>query len=99
MNETQKTITEWSRETFGKNIELIDIAVKANEEMAELLASVLTRNSPVGEEIADVIIVLMRLATEAGTNVVDDINNKMKANRQRKWNPKGEKPYQHLELS
>ena len=63
-HETPESITEWSDATFGGDVSPLACAVRANMEMAELLAAV-TQNQPVeriAEECADVCIVLWRLA-------------------------------------
>jgi hypothetical protein len=37
------------------------------------------------EEIADIVIVLARLATRLGADVITEVNRKMAINRQREW--------------
>lgn len=88
MTENQKSISEWAEETFGPAGSNARVAARANEEMAELLRK-LTANdteSSAGEEIADVVIVLYRLATRMGVDLSEAINVKMAINRNRKWN-------------
>ena len=62
--ETQQTISAWADETFGEAGSNVRVAVRANEEMAELLrALTVDENHPKAmEEIADVYIVLCRVA-------------------------------------
>jgi len=87
VNETQETISEWVKTTFGTGGTNIRLVTRANEEMAELLAKIAIdeTHTEAGEEIADVIINLLRLGTRLNLNVQDEINKKMAINRQRKW--------------
>lgn len=64
MAETQATVAQWAAETFGPEDSLLRVAVRANEELAELLRC-LVCGAPaekVIEEVADVVIVLYRLS-------------------------------------
>ena len=91
MTETQKSMTEWADEMFGPAPSLARIAARANEEMAELIRAV-TSDTPtqhIGEEIADVVIILNRLASVAGLNLNNAIDTKMQTNRHREWRRDG----------
>jgi hypothetical protein len=59
--ETQQTIDEWARGTFGE-AEPVGIAVRANVEAAELLSAVSCKaaDSEIAEEVADVAIILLQ---------------------------------------
>jgi transcriptional regulator with XRE-family HTH domain len=86
-SEDQTTITEWAEQTFGPARSLPRVAARANEEMAELLRAV-TADAPlakVAEEIADVVIVLNRLASLCGARLRDEVERKMAINRSRTW--------------
>ena len=87
MSETQETISQWSVETFGDAGTNLRVAVRANEEMAELLRCLSSKDdSPnAASEIADVIIVLYRLAQRMGVSVQKEIDLKMIINRGRVW--------------
>jgi NTP pyrophosphatase (non-canonical NTP hydrolase) len=85
--ETQATISQWADETFGTAGSNARAAARANEEMAELLANLTSddNHSKAGDEIADVFIVLYRVATNLGVDVHEEIDAKMKTNRSRLW--------------
>lgn len=85
--EDQGTISAWAAETFGPVASNIRVAVRANEEMSELLRALAADDaSPkAAEEIADVFIVLYRLADRLGVDLHEEINRKMEVNRSREW--------------
>lgn len=85
--ETQQSITEWANETFGLAGSNARVAARANEEMAELLRALTADdNHPkAAEEVADVMIIMQRLATRLGIRTDDEIDRKMAINRQRVW--------------
>ena len=87
MKETQATITEWIETTFGSAGSNARVVARANEEMAEILRAVtIDDNHPqIVEEIADVFIVLYRVATRLGVDIHEEIDRKMAVNRTRKW--------------
>jgi phosphoribosyl-ATP pyrophosphohydrolase len=86
-HETQASITEWCEATFGPIISHARIAARANEEMAELIKALTSddRHPKATEEIADVFIVLYRLASRLGVDLHGEINRKMAVNRAREW--------------
>lgn len=87
VSETQESIRAWAEETFGTTGTNMQVACRANQEMAELLMC-LSRddNDPkAGEEAADVEIVLMRLFDRLKMTMQGAIDAKMKINRARKW--------------
>jgi NTP pyrophosphatase (non-canonical NTP hydrolase) len=90
-NETQGAISDWADSTFGPVSSNARVAARANEEMAELLRALTVDDaSPkAAEEIADIFIVLFRLATRLGVDVDEAIDRKMQINRLRKWNKDG----------
>lgn len=85
--ENQRSVAEWSNETFGADISPCRIWLKVYEETNEL-GSALDNGffDEAAEEIADVAIVLFRLAEQIGVDLLDQVNEKMKKNRSRKWN-------------
>lgn len=85
--ETQESITAWIEETFGATSSNLRIAARANEEMAELIRALAIddHHPKAGEEVADIVIVLYRLATRLGINLEREIGRKMTINRARKW--------------
>jgi NTP pyrophosphatase (non-canonical NTP hydrolase) len=87
MMETQETICAFADETFGPATSNMRIAARANEEMAELLRALSSDdNHPkAAEEIADVVIILHRLARNLGADLRTEIDRKMKINRLRTW--------------
>lgn len=85
--ETQKSISEWIEETFGAAGSNARVVARANEEMAELIKAVTIRDDhpDIPEEIADVFIVLYRVATRMGVDVAEEVDKKMGKNRARSW--------------
>lgn len=98
--ETQDSITRWARATFGAKISNARIGARANTEMAELLRE-LAQSKPnpakVAEEVADVVIVLMRLLSQLGITLASAVDRKMATNRKRKWVRTGVGIGQHVE--
>lgn len=87
MTETQQSISAWADEAFGPISSNIRAAVRANEEMAELLKALAQDDESLmaSDEIADIVIVLSRLATSLGVDVGQAVESKMKINRARTW--------------
>lgn len=83
----QYEVTVWAEKTFGPPSSNARIAARANEEMAELLRDLTVddKNPKAGEEIADIVIVLYRLATRLGCDLMQEIDRKMEVNKQRVW--------------
>ena len=86
--ETQESISNWADETFKKVSSNLSIAIRANEEMSELLKELSLNDNSIkaAEEAADVVIVLFRLFNNLGVNMHDEIDKKMQINRSRDWN-------------
>lgn len=87
MSETQKTISDWAEETFGPTGSNMRVAVRAQEELTELLRalSVDDLHPKAADEVADVVIVLQRLATRLGVDLWAEVERKMAVNRARVW--------------
>lgn len=91
VTETQETIGLWADEVFGKVTDLPRAVRRADEEMAELLEEASGDANPgrMAKEMADVVIVLMRIAHVIGIDLAATINAKMAINRGRKWRADG----------
>ena len=89
--ETTETIATWACETFGESGSDARVAARANEEMAELLRKCTAgvTGDAVLDEIADVVIVLARLANRNGGNIWKSVERKMSVNRKRVWKMDG----------
>jgi NTP pyrophosphatase (non-canonical NTP hydrolase) len=89
---TQGRISQWAEETFGPVSSNARVAARANEEMAELLRALTAddKNPGAAAEIADVMIVLYRLADRLGVDVQDQVNKKMEINAARTWSRSGD---------
>lgn len=85
--ETQATISAWAEATFGPAGSNARAVARANREMAELLEHVTSddHHPEAAEEIADVVIVLYRVATRLGIDLHERIDAKMARNRVRRW--------------
>jgi NTP pyrophosphatase (non-canonical NTP hydrolase) len=88
MSETQYTVTAWADQTFGPDSTNARVAARANEEMAELLRDLTVSDDDpkAKEEIADIVIVLCRLATQLGADIWEEVDRKMAINRARHRN-------------
>jgi NTP pyrophosphatase (non-canonical NTP hydrolase) len=91
MRETQRSISDWAEQTFGPASSNMRVATRANEEMAELLRALAVddNNSKAWDEMADVLIVLFRLADRTGIDLLWMVDEKMKINRARVWKQDG----------
>jgi NTP pyrophosphatase (non-canonical NTP hydrolase) len=89
--ETQQSISDWAEEAFGPVGSNARVAARANEEMAELLRALTAddRHPKAAEEMADVVIVLARLATRLGVELTIEVERKMAVNRAREWKRDG----------
>lgn len=98
MTETQASIAEWARRTFGP-VTNARAAARANKEMAELLTKLTTNeHHPVAaEEVADVVICMVRIADNQGFDILAEIEKKMAINRAREWVLDGNGCGQHVE--
>lgn len=90
--EDQASVSAWAEATFGPVSSNARVAARANEEMAELLRHLTNddRHPDAAEEIADVMIVLYRLADRLGTDLHAEIDRKMAKNRGRTWRLSGD---------
>ncbi len=87
INETSESISQWAEKTFGPVGNNMQIAIRANLEMAELLKELALddMSEKAVEEVADIVIVLSRLVERKGHNLQTVINEKMTVNRARQW--------------
>lgn len=89
-NENQKTICEWASQVFGDKANNINVyKEKLKEEIEEFLLS----QNP--DELADIYIVIVQLANILNSDLQTLVNDKMKINRERKWNFNG-KVFKHI---
>jgi Protein of unknown function (DUF550) len=88
---SQQKISDWADDTFGPALSNARVAARANEKMAELLASSNDNHQGAGDEIADIVICLSRLATRIGVDIQAMVNLKMEINTGRHWRMTG--PY------
>lgn len=88
-NENQKTICEWAKGVFGDKANNINVyKEKLKEEIEEFFLS----QNP--DELADIYIVIVQLANILNSDLQTLVNDKMKINRERKWNFNG-KVFKH----
>lgn len=90
--ETQRSISAWADDTFGDAGSHARTAARANEEMAELLATLtndLRSNEKAIDECADIVIILFRLADRMGFDLLAEVDRKMLINRGRTWKRDG----------
>jgi NTP pyrophosphatase (non-canonical NTP hydrolase) len=90
---TQQQISQWADKTFGTAYNAAIIGARANMEMAELAMNLAV--TPAGseatlEEIADVVILLKRLAAMCGGDLDAAVDRKMDINVKRDWATRGD---------
>src|SRR5262245_5026597 len=98
--ENQLSLSEWQEKTLGPAASNVRVAVRENEEMAELLrALTVDENHPkAAEEVADIFIVLYRVATRLGVDIHAEIERKMAINRKREWKLDGSGHGYHVRI-
>ncbi|WP_374764282.1 dATP/dGTP pyrophosphohydrolase domain-containing protein [Yunchengibacter salinarum] len=95
--ETQSSCAEWARDTFGPARPPERLAKRLETEVRELHAAIRNESSEaVALEAADCLILLYRIAEEAGVSLHDALDRKMAINRQRQWVPAGDGTGSHL---
>lgn len=89
--EDQQSISDWANASFGSGGGDIGVAIRANEEMAELLSCFRHAEASGSAliEAADVVIVLMRIFSRNDVDFWDVIRYKMRINRGREWKVDG----------
>jgi NTP pyrophosphatase (non-canonical NTP hydrolase) len=98
VSETQQSISQWADETFGPVKNPITSITRINKEVAEILHEMAAHpNYFPEEELADIAIVLYRVATVAGVDLHACIDEKMKINRNRRWRLDGSGHAQHID--
>ncbi len=96
---TQERVAAWALETFGPAGSNASCAARANKEMSELLSKLAhDDNHPgAGEEAADIVICLFRLASRLGVDLMGAIDAKMDINVDRVWAIGPDGQAQHVE--
>lgn len=95
--ESSKTIAQWGTQAFGDAASVKAYAVRAQEELAELIEAI-ENGEPdknIALEAADVTILLHRITGTLGMELYDAIDEKMVINRGREWTPDGNGVGQH----
>lgn len=77
-------VVEWVSEIFPDRHPM-HTTIKMVEEVSELMDAVFTGGRNVGEECADVLILLLDIAHLTGVDLHREFKNKMAVNRNRKW--------------
>ena len=105
-NETQESITKWSRETFGDSTPYA-VAKRMQIEVGELVEALsfaetgeVPRILEALEECADVSIMLQQIAEllDIPTKLYEAVNTKMEINRERRWQEVLPGVYQHVKI-
>jgi len=95
--ETSQTIAQWGSETFGDATSVKAYALRAQEELTELIEAIEAGEPKknIAHEAADVAILLHRITGTLGLELYQAIDEKMAINRKRKWTPSGNGVGQH----
>ena len=97
MTETQHTIAAWGEETFGPVASASVLVERARLEFDELADAVRENDdAAVAQEIADILILLYRVATLHNAEVDQAVQAKMKVNRARTWVRNGDGTGRHV---
>lgn len=95
--ETQYSVTAWGEETFGPCTSPAVLVARAALEMRELEEAAQQNDAKeVGHELADVLIILYRVATLYNLDINAIIDDKMRINRARRWERKGDGTGRHI---
>ena len=86
-HETQESVSAWAVSTFGDAGTNVSCATRMNKEAAELLMCLANQDDDpkAGEECADVLICLYRVAERLGVDLHAEVDRKMAVNRKREW--------------
>jgi len=101
MRETQKTISDWARKTFG-DPKIEPLYEKFCVEVVELQEALAKSKSgefeltDIRQELADCHILLVQIADYFGQNLNQCVDEKMNANRDRTWKISGDGTGQHI---
>lgn len=87
----QASISLWAENTFGPAGSNARVAARANEEMAELIRALTIDefHEKAAEEIADIVIILYRLASRLQVDLLTEVDRKMQINNLREWKRDG----------
>ena len=94
----QQKVLKFSEDRFGEQ-SAMDIAVRGNKEMSELLSSLcngLVSNKDVAFECADIVIFMMQIAEKVGYDLLETVDEKMDINEGRKWKRNADGSFQHV---
>lgn len=96
MREDQTSVNEWAINTFGDCT--LEAAVRRmDKEYSELVLKAGCANvGDYGDELADVLICMYRVAQKAGVDLQAHVDMKMTINRRRKWKMSGDGTGQHI---
>ncbi|MGX1197431.1 MazG-like family protein [Parvibaculum sp. MBR-TMA-1.3b-4.2] len=96
-SETQQSICAWAEETFDPAKSAATLHARALPEMEELADALRTGDrQEVAHELADIVILLYRVAQESGVDLHTAIDEKMAINRARQWVPADDGTGQHV---
>ncbi|MEP3889740.1 MAG: nucleotide pyrophosphohydrolase [Hellea sp.] len=95
--ESSQSISAWGTEAFGDAASVKAYAIRAQEELAELIEAIEDGepDKNIAHEAADVTILLHRITGTLGLELYSAVNEKMAINRKRKWTPDGNGVGQH----
>lgn len=87
MIETQQTLNDWADETFGKATDLHSTFYRMLDEWNELNDAIHNNKTSeeIAEELADILMMLYRMADVLNVDLHDIVDRKMIINRARKW--------------
>lgn len=77
-------VVEWVSEIFPDRHPM-HTTIKMVEEVSELMDAIFAGGKNIGEECADVLILLLDIAHLTGVDLQEEFKNKMAINRSRKW--------------
>lgn len=93
VKDMQTSISDWANKVFPDRTAASTLSKLVLKEIPELLTGDLSEP----EEYADVVILVMDLATLMGVDIEEAVKNKMEINRNRKWGVDEYGLYQHID--
>lgn len=94
-----REVLDWIQPMLPDNRrDSMNTSIKLSEEASELTQAIYSRGKNVGEELADILILLVDIAYMHGIDLQEEFNEKMNVNRKRTWNiEKGALKHDHAD--
>lgn len=89
LQQMTKEVVEWVQRLLPDEMrDPVNTSIKLSEEASELTHALYTGDGSVGEECADVLVLLLDICHLKGINLEEEFYAKMGRNKKRRWNLK-----------